>query len=86
MNMENFITGYPANEEAMREALYSVLGPERYERFFDRFLEGFFGAGDAARPVGVAGGNTISGVMPASRERSLTASFPSPSLTTVSTR
>ena len=48
MNMENFITGYPANEEAMREALYSVFGPERYERFFDRFLQGFFGAGDAA--------------------------------------
>ena len=48
MNMENFITGYPANEEAMREALHSVFGPERYERFFDRFLQGFFGAGDAA--------------------------------------
>jgi len=48
MNMENFITGYPANEEAMREALHSVLGPERYERFFDRFLEDFFDAQDAA--------------------------------------
>jgi len=48
MNMENFITGYPANEEAMREALHSVLGPERYERFFARFLEDFFGPGDAA--------------------------------------
>jgi hypothetical protein len=48
MNMENFITGYPANEEAMRDALRAVLGKERYERFFDRFLEGFFGVGDAA--------------------------------------
>jgi endoglucanase len=48
MNMENFIIGYPANEEAMREALHSVFGPERYERFFDRFLQGFFGTGDAA--------------------------------------
>src|SRR5438128_9214929 len=48
MNMENFITGYPANEEAMREALYSVLGPERYDRFFDRFLEDFFCENDAA--------------------------------------
>src|SRR6478672_9128939 len=48
MNMENFITGYPANEEAMREALHAVLGQERYERFFDRFLEDFFGASDAA--------------------------------------
>src|SRR5881296_69956 len=48
MNMENFITGYPANEEAMREALYSVLGEERYDRFFDRFLEDFFSEDDAA--------------------------------------
>src|SRR5207247_6516134 len=39
MNMENFITGYPANEEAMRDALHSVLGTERYERFFDCFLQ-----------------------------------------------
>jgi aryl-phospho-beta-D-glucosidase BglC (GH1 family) len=48
MNMENFITGYPANEEAQREALLAVLGPEKYERFFDRFLETFFNDGDAA--------------------------------------
>jgi endoglucanase len=48
MNMENFITGYPANEEAMRDALYSVLGAERYDRFFDRFIEDFFGEDDAA--------------------------------------
>src|SRR5215813_1800358 len=48
MNMENFITGYPANEEVMREALLPVLGSERYERFFERFLEDFFGEDDAA--------------------------------------
>src|SRR5215212_3525341 len=42
MNMENFITGYPANEEAQREALRAVLGEERYEHFFDRFLKHFF--------------------------------------------
>ena len=48
MNMENFITGYPANEEAMRDALHSVLGAERYDRFFDRFIEDFFGEDDAA--------------------------------------
>ncbi|RAQ95285.1 glycoside hydrolase family 5 protein [Thermogemmatispora tikiterensis] len=47
MNMENFITGYPANEEAQREALYKVLGPEKYRFFFDRFLEYFFGPDDA---------------------------------------
>ena len=28
MNMENFITGYPANEEAQREAIREVLGKE----------------------------------------------------------
>ena len=38
MNMENFITGYPGNEAGMRSAVYDVLGPERYELFFDRLL------------------------------------------------
>ena len=28
MNMENFITGYPANESAMREAVSAVVGAE----------------------------------------------------------
>ncbi len=48
MNMENFITGYPGNEEAVRDALHSVLGDSKYERFFDRFLDAFFGEKDAA--------------------------------------
>ena len=48
MNMENFITGYPANEHGMRTALAAVLGPERAERFFDRLLDSFFGDKDAA--------------------------------------
>src|ERR1700730_17508551 len=47
MNMENFITGYPANEQAQREAIRKVLGPELYELFFDRFLEYFFTEDDA---------------------------------------
>jgi endoglucanase len=47
MNMENFITGYPANEEAQREAVREALGEEKYELFFDRFLEYFFGEEDA---------------------------------------
>jgi endoglucanase len=47
MNMENFITGYPANEEAQREAVRTVLGREKYELFFDSFLEHFFTEGDA---------------------------------------
>jgi aryl-phospho-beta-D-glucosidase BglC (GH1 family) len=48
MNMENFITGYPGNEEAVRDALRTVLGDEKYNRFFDRFLHAFFGPEDAA--------------------------------------
>jgi endoglucanase len=47
MNMENFITGYPANEEAQREAVRAVLGEERCELFFDRFLKHFFTEDDA---------------------------------------
>lgn len=47
MNMENFITGYPANEEAQRQALRQVLGNDNYAFFFDRFLEYFFGLDDA---------------------------------------
>jgi aryl-phospho-beta-D-glucosidase BglC (GH1 family) len=47
MNMENFITGFPSTEELHRKALRSVLGPEAYEAFFDRFLEVFFTDADA---------------------------------------
>lgn len=47
MNMENFITGFPGNEEAHRTALKPVLGEENYELFFDRFLDYFFTEADA---------------------------------------
>ncbi|MEO3790955.1 cellulase family glycosylhydrolase [Nonomuraea sp. B10E15] len=47
MNMENFITGYPANESSMRRAVRSVLGEERAELFFDRLLASFFTEQDA---------------------------------------
>lgn len=47
MNMENFITGYSANEEAMRQTLRTALGPEKYDLFFDRFLDYFFQREDA---------------------------------------
>ncbi|HCI81120.1 MAG TPA: glycoside hydrolase family 5 [Ktedonobacter sp.] len=47
MNMENFITGYPASEEAQRQAIRQMLGNENYEFFFDRFLEYFFESDDA---------------------------------------
>jgi endoglucanase len=48
LNMENFITGYAANESLMRAAVRQVLGPERYELFFERLLTSFFGPSDAA--------------------------------------
>jgi endoglucanase len=47
MNMENFITGYPGTESQQRAALRSALGDEGYRRFFDRFLDDFFGEADA---------------------------------------
>jgi hypothetical protein len=49
MNMENFITGYSANEEAQRQVIRDVLGQEKYEFFFDRFLEYFFTDQSSAR-------------------------------------
>jgi endoglucanase len=48
LNMENFITGYAANESLMRGAVRDVLGEEKYELFFDRLLTSFFGEADAA--------------------------------------
>lgn len=47
LNMENFITGYSANESMMRSAVREVLGDERYELFFERLLTAFFGDDDA---------------------------------------
>jgi aryl-phospho-beta-D-glucosidase BglC (GH1 family) len=47
MNMENYITGYAANEEAQRQVIRQVLGHDHYEFFFDRFLDYFFGRDDA---------------------------------------
>lgn len=47
MNMENFITGYPANEAQLRAALRAALGEDGSRRFFDRFLDAFFTEADA---------------------------------------
>lgn len=47
MNMENFITGYPATESLQRKALKKALGEQGYRRFFDTFLDVFFGEADA---------------------------------------
>ncbi|KDR73666.1 hypothetical protein GALMADRAFT_626014 [Galerina marginata CBS 339.88] len=48
MTMENFISGYPGCEFQIREALAEVLGEQKAEFFFDKFLEYFFAEPDAA--------------------------------------
>jgi endoglucanase len=58
LNMENFITGYPGTESTMRAAVRRVLGPERYEFFFDRLLHAFFDDADA-RFIAGAGCNAL---------------------------
>src|SRR5580765_8314014 len=47
LHMENFIDGYPANEEAMRETLKKVLGEKKYNLYFDTFLKNYFTEPDA---------------------------------------
>jgi hypothetical protein len=42
MMMENFINGFPGRECQIRAALLKVLGREKYDFFFDKFLEYFF--------------------------------------------
>jgi endoglucanase len=48
LNMENFITGYAANEALMRSAVGEALGPEAAGLFFERLLTVFFTGADAA--------------------------------------
>jgi aryl-phospho-beta-D-glucosidase BglC (GH1 family) len=48
LHMENFINGYTANEEAMREGLKKVLGEKKYNLYFDTFLKNYFTEADAA--------------------------------------
>jgi len=48
MNMENFISGYPACEFQIREALASEIGSEKADFYFDKYLEYFFTDTDAA--------------------------------------
>ena len=47
MNMENFITGFPGNEEAFRKVVARALGKEKAAYFFERFLDDFFNEDDA---------------------------------------
>lgn len=48
LHMENFIDGYSANEEAMREGLMKVMGERKYHLFFDNFYKSYFTEPDAA--------------------------------------
>jgi aryl-phospho-beta-D-glucosidase BglC (GH1 family) len=48
MNTENFITGYPGNEENIRRVMLDRMGAEAYDAFFDEFYTGFFDEPDAA--------------------------------------
>lgn len=47
LNMENFITGYPATESLQRAALREAMGDEAYGAFFRRFIGCFFDDRDA---------------------------------------
>jgi len=48
LTMENWITGFPGHEDGQRMAVRHVLGAELSDFFFDRFVEHFFTAADAA--------------------------------------
>jgi endoglucanase len=47
LHMENFINGFPANEQAVRTGLLEVLGQERYDLFFNEFYNNYFTEEDA---------------------------------------
>jgi aryl-phospho-beta-D-glucosidase BglC (GH1 family) len=47
LHMENFINGYPANEQSMRDELLKVLGENKYKLYFDTFLKNYFTEPDA---------------------------------------
>jgi endoglucanase len=46
--MENFITGYPGNEENIRRILLDRMGRGSYDAFFEEFYTAFFDEADAA--------------------------------------
>ena len=47
LHMENFIDGYPANEQAIRDGLMKVLGEKKYNLYFDTFYKSYFTKPDA---------------------------------------
>ena len=47
LHMENFIDGYPGNEEAFREVLLKAMGQKKYDLFFETFYSNYFTEEDA---------------------------------------
>ncbi|CDK28776.1 unnamed protein product [Kuraishia capsulata CBS 1993] len=47
LNMENFITGFPGQEDEHKQILLKVLGKEKFDFFFDKFYEYFWADDDA---------------------------------------
>ena len=47
LHMENFIDGYPYNEETMREGLRAVLGEKKYDLYFNTLYNNYFTEPDA---------------------------------------
>jgi endoglucanase len=48
LHMENFIDGYPGNEEAFREVLLKAMGQKKYDLFVDTFYRNYFTEADAS--------------------------------------
>src|SRR5947207_3622770 len=48
MNLEDFITGHPGAEHALRATMADILGPGRASFFFERLLDHFFAEDDVA--------------------------------------
>ncbi len=47
LHLENFIDGYPGNEEAFRETLLKALGRQKYDLLFETFYGSYFTEADA---------------------------------------
>lgn len=47
LHMENFIDGYPANEQTMRDGLLQAMGEKKYNLYFDTFIKSYFTESDA---------------------------------------
>ena len=58
MNMENFINGYPGDEHGLRAAMAEVLGPDKAQFFFERWLDYFLAEEDLAY-IKSTGANTV---------------------------